>query len=518
MQLLLSACKEKNLFAIQAVLALPFIDVNAADENGYTALLWACENGHADIVKLLLDHPRIDVDLSLVYVGKPLAVASKNKHLEVIKLLLGHPKINAQVNNNDVASALHFAIVEEKCLEVINILLSRDEIAPYTILLWACQLGSSASLTYLLTLPSIDVNARDATDGNTGLFSACQEERLDVVILLLKQPNIDVNVRNKYGKTALHWVCEHGHFQIAQLLLDTHGIRVNILNNDDDTILHWACSQKKFFHIVSFLLKHPKIDVNAKNKNGDTALHLACRQGHLDIVKFLLKQSKIDVNAKNKNGDTALHLACHQGHLDIVKLLLEDSQIDMNAKNKNDRTPLYLACKEQRSNIILILLPAICQRDSFLFNAVLKFNQDDNLEELNVFNNHPSFEGVNSSLNKTIVLNAGTHFPVNITKDALKNGLLEMLNHFKDDFFALTVFLSDGFLKLPETKMNDNARRFFKMIMQLPQELQMVICMRLIGCARNIIRSTDSEPAFKHLAKHLAPPPLPGSTMVSIIA
>jgi len=45
--------------------------------------------------------------------------------------------------------------------------------------------------------------------------------------------------------------------------------------------------------------------------------------------------------------------------------------------------------------------------------------------------------------------------------------------------------------------------RFFNIARQLPLELQMVLCLRQVGSAKEIIQGKDSEVAFKELARRL---------------
>jgi len=47
------------------------------------------------------------------------------------------------------------------------------------------------------------------------------------------------------------------------------------------------------------------------------------------------------------------------------------------------------------------------------------------------------------------------------------------------------------------------AARFFLIARQLPLELQMVLCFRLVGSAKEIIPGKESEAAFKSLATRI---------------
>ena len=69
--------------------------------------------------------------------------------------------------------------------------------------------------------------------------------------------------------------------------------------------------------------------------------------------------------------------------------------------------------------------------------------------------------------------------------------------------FALVVFVSDGLLQTNETTTPSPAARLFRIAAQLPLELQMVLCYRVVGSSKEIISGKDSEVAFKYLAKSL---------------
>jgi len=68
--------------------------------------------------------------------------------------------------------------------------------------------------------------------------------------------------------------------------------------------------------------------------------------------------------------------------------------------------------------------------------------------------------------------------------------------------FALVVFFSDESLQIKETALTP-AAMFFNIAKRLPLELQMVLCCRQVGSAKEIIPRKDSEAAFKSLAMRL---------------
>jgi len=71
------------------------------------------------------------------------------------------------------------------------------------------------------------------------------------------------------------------------------------------------------------------------------------------------------------------------------------------------------------------------------------------------------------------------------------------------EMFALVVFVSDGLLKIKDTTTTTPAVRYFSIAAQLSLELQMIVCHRVVGSAKEIIPGKGSEVAFKSLTKRL---------------
>ena len=79
---------------------------------------------------------------------------------------------------------------------------------------------------------------------------------------------------------------------------------------------------------------------------------------------------------------------------------------------------------------------------------------------------------------------------------------LGQLDELVAEMFALVIFVSDELLRVNETTTTP-AARYFSIAAQLPLELQMVLCYRVEGSAKEIIPGQESEAAFKELAKTL---------------
>jgi hypothetical protein len=80
----------------------------------------------------------------------------------------------------------------------------------------------------------------------------------------------------------------------------------------------------------------------------------------------------------------------------------------------------------------------------------------------------------------------------------------ELANEAAAEFFALVIFLCEGLMKIRRKvaikKHLPNRARFLRIASQLPMELQMVLCYRLVDSGGVNIGGRQREEAFKHLA------------------
>jgi len=111
-------------------------------------------------------------------------------------------------------------------------------------------------------------------------------------------------------------------------------------------------------------------------------------------------------------------------------------------------------------------------------------------------------------------------------------------NELAAEMFALVVFVSDGLLQVTQGNQDQSTltpaarvfsfargfpwlslnlkpdhpnpgpydfgfRRFFRIAAQLPLELQMVLCHRMVGSGKDVVPGKDSEVAFKCLAMRI---------------
>jgi len=241
---------------------------------------------------------------------------------------------------------------------------------------------------------------------------------------------------------------------VAKLIRQDPGFKVNMDQNGSGwTLLRSACKDNSRSAVIPLLLAHPDIDVNLKNKYGYTPFFSACFNGYTSCVRVFLKDSRVKVNEPHKNGTTPLGYAACSGYLDVIKWWIASGrEMDLGQPGDVDKTDAIGMAKQRGKTEVATLL------ERFKSDAVQ-------------------------------------------TRHAMR---LELgwYDEAAAEMFALVVFVSDGLLRI-KRKASIPAARFFGIAAQLPLELQMVLCFRQTGSAKEIIPGKESEVGFKELARRL---------------
>jgi len=241
--------------------------------------------------------------------------------------------------------------------------------------------------------------------------------------------------------------------ELAEQMRQDPGFNVNMVQDELGwTLLHYACHQSHRSAVIPILLAHPDIDVNAKDTYECTPFYYASADGNTPCVREMLKDSRVKVNEPTNNGFTPLWKAVRYGHLNIIKWwIAAGKEMDFGKPGDVDRTDAIGIARKKKKTEIATLLE--------------RFKSDA----------------------------TRTRHLVRVE--------LGLLDDLAAEMFALVVFVSDGLLQIKDTTIPTPAARFFAIARQLPLELQMVLCYRLVGSEREIIPVKDSEVAFKELAR-----------------
>ena len=134
--------------------------------------------------------------------------------------------------------------------------------------------------------------------GATPLHIASVEGSVEVVIKLLTIPGIDINARDDYGVTAVYDAASWGYSDIITILFEA-GADIEIPEIEGATPVHVAASYGYLDTVRT--LSELGADLDAPGgPDGDTPLIVAVYYGYRSVVQYLVEQG-VDVNKRDKN-------------------------------------------------------------------------------------------------------------------------------------------------------------------------------------------------------------------------
>ncbi|XXQ36985.1 Ankyrin repeat domain-containing protein [Plasmodiophora brassicae] len=157
--------------AVDLLLNVPGIDVNAGDDNQLTAPHWAAATRSVSVVKLLLGLPGINVNARDINGMTPLHWAAACGHTYGVALLLAVPGTDINARDNRMLTALLWAAING-FEETVGLLMNTPRIEALsddpetTPVRWSQVSRSHNILGLLLNAPRVDTDPRDV------LFSA----------------------------------------------------------------------------------------------------------------------------------------------------------------------------------------------------------------------------------------------------------------------------------------------------------------------------------------------------------
>ncbi|KAG0591146.1 hypothetical protein KC19_1G153500 [Ceratodon purpureus] len=190
-----------------------WVNLNAGDSRGFTALHYAVVYGDLRVVKLLMDQPEIDLNCCELQGMTPLLLSVVHSRLDIMKALLG----------NGATSIVHTP--EENLCHSIKLL----EVATQH-----SSAGNGAIAHYLIDCLEESVkNSEDECGPDSSLVHwASKNGNTQLTELILAWRPEAVNAVDKKGQTPLHLAIIHGHTDLVLGLCREQGWRLRAAEVD----------------------------------------------------------------------------------------------------------------------------------------------------------------------------------------------------------------------------------------------------------------------------------------------
>lgn len=315
----------------------------------------------------------------------------------------------------------------------------------------------------LLRNPATDPNVQAESWEPCPLYSALRANNMEVAHLLLADPRVVL----RPSEDDRHW--DDGRFWDICPELFCRVIKDPLFDfalADPDPV-KYIMDRGYEDDSLPTLLSNPNYDVN---KHGYFAKF--CKEERASwIIETFLAHPRIDVNMEHP-----FDAACFSGDLRIVEYLLADPRTVM-------RRPVWNPVRRGYLEILKRLL----------FSGVdVDFQETPFADGLNLI--ETSEQGGGAAM--VALLRSYQSDPI---RTKIRIGLEYTLK-----LFALVVLLSDGYLG--ETahpkkigQWEAKRRRFFRIALKLPMELQMLVCHRVSGSPQDSISSFGFEAGFRSL-------------------
>ena len=329
--------------------------------HGQTPLSWAAESGQEGAVKLLLERDEADPESRGNSGRTPLSYAAECGSEAIVKMLLEREEVDPESRDDDGTTPLSYA-ARWGGEEIVKLLLQREEVDPEsqddygrTPLSHAVGGGSAGTVKLLLGRGDVDPGSQD-DDGRTPLSYAAECGSEEIVKLLLERGEVDLKSRDGGGGTPLSYAAECGSETIAKLLLQREGANLESRDNSGRTLLSYVAGSGSEGGL-KLLLEWEGVNLESRDNDGRTPLsHAASTYRGEGAVKLLLEQEEVNPESRDYSGRTPLFYAAVSGNEGTAKLLLQREEVNPESRDNSGRTPLSHTAGAYRGERVVQLL------------------------------------------------------------------------------------------------------------------------------------------------------------------
>lgn len=270
-ELFLTYAKTNNLQEMERLLeAHPHLDLECADEKGYTALIEAASKGYTQMAAFLLERGAI---------------------------------------------------------------LDQQDCDGYTALMWAIEKEQQEVITFLLE-KGASIHTTLFKIKEVALIIAARGGNIKIVKQLYACNPAAIHIADKNGFTPLLTAVAHGHSEVVTFLLSKSASLVaeTRKTSKNDACNAWSLAVRNYiveksFSFLKIMQEIVSVDrgwINAPlSKTGTTALIYAAENGDLELVVFLLEHGASLNLTDTVHQSSALVWAAYNGHVAVVQYLID---------------------------------------------------------------------------------------------------------------------------------------------------------------------------------------------------
>ncbi|KAL4093857.1 hypothetical protein PRIC1_011287 [Phytophthora ramorum] len=325
-----------------------------------SALVRAAEGGEMEAIRLLVEGFGVNVNAEDNNGWTAFMLAVRAGHIEVAQFLALQGGANVYVRDNNNRTALMLA-AEGGHAELVSFLVKECDASIYSedsgrriALMLAVEEGRVALCRFLKKECDVNIFSKDSRR-QIALMLAAEGDHVELVRLLVEGFGVNVNAEDNNGWTAFMLAVRAGHVGVAQFLALQGGANVYVRDNNNRTALMLA-AEGGHVELVRFLVKACHANMDSEDSSGRTALMLGAEGGHVELVRILVEECGVNVNAKDNNGWTAFMLAIRGGHIEVARILTASGHEDVNAIDNNKRTALMRASEKGHLEMVRFLV------------------------------------------------------------------------------------------------------------------------------------------------------------------
>ncbi|XP_046543767.1 rabankyrin-5-like isoform X2 [Haliotis rubra] len=404
---------------------LGMLNLEAATDDGWTALHYASSAGNIGTARLLLsyrpnvlccdndgntplhcqvsgENPSTEVIELLISAGSapdckntrgetPLQLIAKRlvpQRCIVLQYLAAKEPKQVNVKDEEGNSIFHSLLGTDCCVEEAEVLLEAgadinlpdmNGDTPFHLLAMKKFPDTIAAIVDKRTTESQHARNRDQQTPLHNAVSVAQN--METVERLVEAYPEFVLAADSNGNTPVHIICEEcpeNGDQYLDLMHNPHAWKAR--NEQDLTPLHLAAGSPGDASpaIVGMLLRH-QADVAACDRNGNTPLHMASLlSGNHSALIIQMLIDKGGTFGLNKHGNSPLHMVCQskgESKAQVAFLLIDNGSM-IETLNTDGRTPIEIAISrnemEMAETLMNLLIRQVCTSKSYKGDGVIR--------------------------------------------------------------------------------------------------------------------------------------------------